>query len=52
MIINKGRSNANQPSSSQTNTKKQKENDVQKIVSNKGGVSKEVRQLVPIDVDR
>ena len=32
--------------------KKEKENYVQKIVSNKGEVSKEVKHPIPIDVDR
>ena len=56
VTINKGRDNENNPSSSKSNTEKQKEKqkekDVQKIVSNKGEVSKEVKQPTPIDVDK
>ena len=59
-IINKGRPNSSQPSSSQQYTtkqtkqqkEKQKENTIQKVLDNKKEMSKEIRQQIQVDVDR
>ena len=44
VVINKGSTNSNHPSSSQPNTEKQ--------IENKKEISKEVRPPIPVDVDR
>ena len=51
VVINKGRIPRNQPSCSQQNIEKQKENIVQKIHENKKEMSKENKKQMPIDTD-
>ena len=56
VIINKGRFNQNQPSSSQQNTKKKNEKHKDPIVykefENKKEKTKEVKQLTQMDVEK
>ena len=52
LIINKGNTNPNQLSSSQQNLGKHKYITVQKNSENKEKKSKEIKQPMPIDVDR